>query len=118
MEARSSGGTNLGVALSVVAFTKSMIACFAAPSFHGGSGSVAEAASARAETERGGGDRIANDDVGLEAVGAQVAQHFLHRLVGEVGIVNYTTRRRRMAGHQHEERLEAHLRVRNGALIG
>ncbi len=33
---RSSGGTNLGLALSVVAFTKSMIACFAGPSFHEG----------------------------------------------------------------------------------
>ena len=36
---RSSGGTNLELALSVVAFTKSTIACFAAPSFHEGSGS-------------------------------------------------------------------------------
>ena len=26
------------------------------------------------------------DDVGLEAIGAQIAQHFLHRLVGEFGI--------------------------------
>src|SRR5262245_19083200 len=37
---RSSGGTNLGLALSVVAFTKATIACFAGPSFQDGRGSV------------------------------------------------------------------------------
>jgi len=31
---RSSGGTNFGLARSVVARTKSRIACFAGPSFH------------------------------------------------------------------------------------
>src|SRR5947207_14659486 len=31
---RSSGGTKLGLAWSVVALTKSRIACFAGPSFH------------------------------------------------------------------------------------
>ena len=36
---RSSGGTNFGLALSVVARTNSTIACFAGPSFHEGSGS-------------------------------------------------------------------------------
>jgi hypothetical protein len=36
------------------------IACFAAPSFHEGSGSVADAASASAETGKKGEDRIAN----------------------------------------------------------
>src|SRR5262252_6710255 len=33
---RASGGTNLGLAVLVVACTKAMIACFAAPSFHDG----------------------------------------------------------------------------------
>src|SRR4029453_3246346 len=37
---RASGGTNFGPALSVVARTKSTIACLAGPSFHEGSGSV------------------------------------------------------------------------------
>ena len=37
---RSSGGTKSGLDLSVVAFTKSTIACLAAPSFHDGSGST------------------------------------------------------------------------------
>src|SRR5262245_6345754 len=37
---RSSGGTNFGLALSVVACTNSTIAFFAAPSFHEGRGSV------------------------------------------------------------------------------
>src|SRR5262245_33689563 len=43
---RSSGGTNFGLALSVVARTKSTIACFAGPSFHDGKGSVWAYASA------------------------------------------------------------------------
>ena len=34
---RSSGGTNFGLARSVVARTKSTIACLAGPSFHDGS---------------------------------------------------------------------------------
>ena len=38
---RASGGTNFGLALSVVAFTKSRIACLAGPSFQEGSGSWA-----------------------------------------------------------------------------
>ena len=38
---RSSGGTNFGLAGSVVARTKSKIACFAAPSFQEGSASAA-----------------------------------------------------------------------------
>ena len=37
---RSAGGTNFGLALSVVVLTNSTIACLAAPSFHDGSGSV------------------------------------------------------------------------------
>ena len=37
---RSSGGTKLGLARSVVACTKSRIACFAGPSFHEASGVV------------------------------------------------------------------------------
>ena len=41
---RSSGGTNLGLALSVVVLTKSRIACFAGPSFHEGNGSAATVA--------------------------------------------------------------------------
>ena len=41
---RSSGGTNFGLALSVVVFTKSRIACFAGPSFHEGKGSAATVA--------------------------------------------------------------------------
>src|SRR5271165_6936549 len=36
---RSSGGTNFGLAWSVVTRTKSTMACFAGPSFHEGSGS-------------------------------------------------------------------------------
>jgi hypothetical protein len=50
----------LEFALSVVACTKSTIAYFAAPSFHEGSGSVAEAASARVETGKKDADRIAS----------------------------------------------------------
>ena len=37
---RSSGGTNVGLAWSVVAATNARIACFAGPSFHEASGSV------------------------------------------------------------------------------
>ncbi len=37
---RASGGTNVGLDWSVVACTKSTIACLAGPSFHEGSGSV------------------------------------------------------------------------------
>src|SRR5438034_2482726 len=37
---RSTGGTNFGLPCVVVACTNSTIACFAAPSFHEGSGSV------------------------------------------------------------------------------
>jgi hypothetical protein len=36
---RSAAGTNFGLAWSVVSFTKVVIACFAGPSFHEGSGS-------------------------------------------------------------------------------
>ena len=57
---RSSGGTKSGLDLSVVAFTKSTIACFAGPSFHEGRVSVAEGASATATTEHNGEDRTAN----------------------------------------------------------
>ena len=57
---RSSGGTKSGLALSVVAFTKSTIACFAGPSFHEARVSVAEGASARATTGKKGENRIAN----------------------------------------------------------
>src|SRR5438045_9507501 len=38
---RSSGGTKFGPPVSVVALTKSTMACFAGPSFHEGSGSWA-----------------------------------------------------------------------------
>src|SRR5664279_3287558 len=41
---RSSGGTNFGLALSVVVLTKSRMACFAGPSFHEGNGSAAAVA--------------------------------------------------------------------------
>ena len=53
---RSSGGTNFGLARSVVARTKSTIACFAGPSFHDGSGppGVAVCAGADAGRERYG----------------------------------------------------------------
>ena len=37
---RASGGTNVGLALSVVERTKATMACFDAPSFQDGSGSV------------------------------------------------------------------------------
>ena len=40
---RSSGGTNFGLPCSVVARTKSTMACLAGPSFHEGSGSWARA---------------------------------------------------------------------------
>ena len=57
---RSSGGTKSGLDLSVVAFTKSMIACFAGPSFHEARVSVANGASATAMTGNKGEDRTAN----------------------------------------------------------
>src|SRR5271169_2192892 len=40
---RASGGTNFELLLSVVVLTKSIIACFAAPLFHDGSGSPSRA---------------------------------------------------------------------------
>src|SRR5258708_33025675 len=49
---RSSGGTKLGLACSVVARTKSRMACFAAPSFHDGNGPPDGAACACAAAGR------------------------------------------------------------------
>src|SRR5712672_316190 len=46
---RSSGGTNLGLAWSVVALTKSRIACLAGPSFHDGSAALTAAVCAEAD---------------------------------------------------------------------
>src|SRR5262245_36887945 len=46
---RSAGGTNLGLAASVVSFTNATMACLAGPSFQDGSGSVCAQAS-RART--------------------------------------------------------------------
>src|SRR6185436_2791742 len=57
---RSSGGTKSGLDVSVVAFTKSTIACFAGPSFHEGRVSVAEGASASAVRGRSSTNTIAD----------------------------------------------------------
>src|ERR1700733_12368094 len=57
---RSSGGTNFGLARSVVSRTKSRIACLADPSFHDGNGPL-EAVSADAETDKGGADRAGSN---------------------------------------------------------
>ena len=50
---RSSGGTKSGLDVSVVAFTKSTIACFAAPSFQEGNASVAEGTSREGDDAEG-----------------------------------------------------------------
>jgi len=53
---RSSGGTNFGLVDSVVARTKSRIACFAGPSFHAGSRALGVCA--EAELDKKGADKV------------------------------------------------------------
>src|ERR1700722_468929 len=57
---RSSGGTNFGLARSVVSRTKTRIACLADLSFHDGNGPL-EAVSADAETNKGGADKAGSN---------------------------------------------------------
>src|SRR5277367_6440569 len=54
---RSSGGTNVGLARSVVSRMKSRIVCFAGPSFHDGSAVLDVGVSADAETAKKGADK-------------------------------------------------------------
>ena len=54
---RSSGGTNFGLVRSVVACTKSRIACLAGPSFQDGSGSICANAGSAAERKAGRDER-------------------------------------------------------------
>src|ERR1044072_9092458 len=68
---RSSGFTNLALAWSVVARTKSTIACFAAPSFHDASGAP-DVACASADVERS-----ALDNAGSRAIPAMAVRRLM-----------------------------------------
>jgi hypothetical protein len=74
------------------------IACFAAPSFHEGSGSVADAASASAETGKKGEDRIAN---------ATKSASKMRRVMPEGESFLRHPERGRSAANDHPSKLEA-----------